>query len=258
MGCGFGGELGDEAFEGGEAEGDFFEEGRVVGDEDEARVALPESAEAGVEGDGLEVVFGADGVTAFDAHAAGGGGFEEDDGVVAEEFGFEGGTDGMEEAVGITWPVGCAVDGAAVAEEDAVWVGGVLDVFEVTLDLVDGGLGGLDGAFGGAAREAAGEEHGGGFGDDDDAVADFASEEVGGGGFAAAGAAGEGDAAAVVILGEAAGFWGGVGAGGHARMMGGAVGESKPGGYGLAGAGAGRGSMTSLRRTGPGVHGGSK
>ena len=212
---GFGGELGDEAFEGGEAAGDFFEEGGVVGDEDEARVVLPERAESGVEGDGLEVVFGAGGVAAFDAHAAGGGGFEEEDGVVAEEFGFEGGSDGVEEAVRLTWPVGCAVDGAAVAEEDAVWVGGVLDVFEVTLDVVDGGLGGLDGAFGGAAREAAGEEHGGGFGDDDDAVADFATEEVGGGGFAAAWAAGEGDAAAVVVLGEAAWFWGDAGARGH-------------------------------------------
>lgn len=146
--------LGDEAFEGGEAVGDFLEERGIVGDEDEVGVLLPELAESEVEGDGFVVGFRAGGIAAFDAHAAGGGGFEEDDGVVAGEFLCGSGAEAAEEAFWFAGPVGGSVDGAAVAEEDAVRVAGVLNVFEVALDLIDGALGGFDGEPCSASGEA--------------------------------------------------------------------------------------------------------
>lgn len=111
-----------------------------MGDDDEAWVLGVEGFEAVVEVDGLLERLVADGVAAFDLEATEGGGFEEQDGIVAGEFVFQGGVEVGEETVGVVGPVGGAVDGAAVAEEDAVGVAGSLYLFEVFLDVVDGAL----------------------------------------------------------------------------------------------------------------------
>ena len=199
-------DLGNHAVEDGEAEGDFLEERDVVRDENEAMVLGPEGAQAGVECDGFLVAFGADGIAVIDAEAAGGRGFEEDDGVVTGEFLFEGGADGGEEVMGFAGPVGGAVHRAAVAEENAFGIEGGLNVFEVALHVEDGALGGVDGGGFLGAGEAAGEKQGGGLGNNDDPLADFAAEKVGGGGLAAAGSAGENNATTVV----GGGFHGGL------------------------------------------------
>lgn len=166
--------------------------------EDEAVMLRPERAEFMVERDGLGVVLGANGVAGFDAQATGGGGLEKDDGVVAGELGGERGAYGVEEMVRLAGPVGRAIHGSAVAEEDALGIERGLDILKVALDVVDGALGGVDGGGFVGAREAAGEKQRGGLGDDDDLFADLAAEEIGGGGLAAAGSAGEDDAAAGV------------------------------------------------------------
>lgn len=172
-----------------------------MGNEGEARVFGPEGAKFAVELSGLFKCFVANEVAALDADTADSGAFEKDDGVVAGEFMFLSGAEGLEEMMWFARPVGGTVHGAAVAEKDAAGIHGGVKVLEVALDVVDGALGGEDPAGFSRAWEAAGEEHGGGLGNDDDGGADLAAEEVGGSGFASAGAPGEDDAAAAIFCG---------------------------------------------------------
>lgn len=91
-------------------------------DEGKVWVMGPEVAQFGIESDGLLEGLIADGIAAFDGGTADGGGFEKDDGIIASEFGRHGGMEGIEVGLAGAGPVGGAVDGATVAEEDAVWV----------------------------------------------------------------------------------------------------------------------------------------
>jgi hypothetical protein len=166
----------------------------VVRDQGEVEVIGPERAEFCIESDGLLQRLVADGIAAFNGGTSDRGGLEKDDGIITGEFGLHGGLEGVEVDLAGAGPVGGTVDGATVAEEDAVGVEAEVFVFQVALDVVDRGLGMAEGGGLGGAWEAALEEDGSGFWNDDDGLTDLPAKEFGGGGFSAARAASECDA----------------------------------------------------------------
>ncbi len=191
------GELGDEAFEGGETEADLLEEGGIVRDEDETGVLGPEGTESEIDGNGLFEGLVADRVAALDGRTSDGSRLEEDDGVVSGQFRLEGGVHGLEIVMGFAGPIGCAIHRAAITEEGASREQGGLDILELSLDMEDAGLGrakrmGFPGPW-----ESTLEQDRCRLGNNHDPITDLASEEVGGCCLPAPWTAGDGDPVAV-------------------------------------------------------------
>jgi hypothetical protein len=76
-------------------------------------------------------------IATFNRHSAHCGRFEEDHGVVAFQLSRLGAPDGREEFAGLARPVGRAIDGAPVAQQDAVGIERRLDILQVGLHVVD-------------------------------------------------------------------------------------------------------------------------
>ena len=204
----YGGDAGVAAteigLEGVEGEEDFFYGGEFVievgegVDFVEGGVVAPEVGEELAAGDGGFGVFesaGVGGVAVVEAEC--GAGLEPDDGVVAAKLGLEGGADIAPVIFDTFGPVGGAVDGAAIEEENFVGVGGGGSFFLIDLQAIDFAL--YVAAAGEVEFIPAGLEGvvdlGGGFGDECELIWMCDGDFLGDDGFAGAGAAGEDDSA---------------------------------------------------------------
>ena len=108
--------------------------------QEEARVAAPQPPKRLVEHQGLFAGLRAGGVPSLDVVAAGRRALEEYDRVVARKLVRVGRVHGSKEVVGLPRPVGGAIDGPAITEQDALRVQRALHVLQVSLHVKDGGL----------------------------------------------------------------------------------------------------------------------